>query len=134
MDVAFSGLLTKLKQMHLSGKYKTEDLAFSLQETVFAMLVEASERALAHTGKNELVLGGGVGCNKRLQEMCKIMCEERGAKFFVPDNEFLLDNGAMIAYLGEIMWKAGILTKVNDIEKLDIAPRQRTDDVMVSWK
>jgi len=54
---------------------------FSLQETVFAMLVEASERALAHTGKKELLLGGGVACNKRLQEMCKIMCEERGCKF-----------------------------------------------------
>jgi len=33
------------------------------------MLVEASERALAHTGKKELLLGGGVACNKRLQEM-----------------------------------------------------------------
>ena len=31
------------------------DLAYSLQETAFAMLVEVSERALAHTGKKELL-------------------------------------------------------------------------------
>lgn len=134
MDVTFSGMLTKLKQMYENNKYEVKDLAFSLQETAFAMLVEAAERALAHTGKKELVLGGGVACNTRLQEMCRIMCEERGAKFFVPDNEFLVDNGAMIAYLGEIMWKAGILTDVNDIEKLDIEPRQRTDEVEVGWR
>ena len=88
--------------------YKLSDLAYSLQETVFAMLVETAERALAHTGKNELLLGGGVACNSRLQEMCKIMCKERGAKFFVPENSLLVDNGAMIAFLGEIMFKKGI--------------------------
>lgn len=134
MDVAFSGILTKLKQMYGSGKYKTEDLAFSLQENIFAMLVEASERAMAHTGKNELVLGGGVACNTRLQEMCRIMCEERGAKFFVPNNEFLVDNGAMIAYLGEIMFNAGIFFIPENFDNLDINPRERTDQVEVRWR
>ena len=83
MDVALSGILTNLKQKIESGKFKKEDLAYSTQETVFAMLVEVSERALAHLGKKELLLGGGVGCNKRLQEMCRKMCEDRNAKFFV---------------------------------------------------
>jgi len=131
MDVAFSGILTKLKQMLESKKYSIEDLSFSLQETVFAMLVETAERALAHTGKNELLLGGGVACNNRLQEMCKIMCKERGAKLFVPENSLLTDNGAMIAYLGEIIFKSGIKEKT---EEVDIKPRQRTDEVKVSWK
>jgi len=49
------------------------------------MLIECSERAMAHTGKKELLLGGGVACNTRLQEMAKIMCKERKAKLFVPD-------------------------------------------------
>ena len=112
--------------------YTKEDLAFSLQETVFAMLVETAERALAHTGKKELLLGGGVACNSRLQEMCKIMCEERGCKFFVPSRDLLTDNGAMIAYLGEIMFKAGI--KKKNLDKVDIKPRERTDDVVVGWR
>ena len=133
MDVAFSGMLTNLKQK-LDKGMDLKDLSFSLQETAFAMLVEAAERAMAHIGKEELLLGGGVGCNTRLQEMCKIMCKERGAKFFVPSNDLLVDNGAMIAYLGEIMWKAGIKVDVKDFDKLDIDSRQRTDMVDVSWR
>jgi len=132
MDIALSGILTNLKQKLESEKYKLEDLAYSLQETVFAMLVETAERALAHTGKKELLLGGGVACNTRLQEMCKIMCEERGAKFFCPERPLLVDNAAMIAYLGEIMFNSGI--KFIDLEKVDIDARERTDQVEVSWK
>ena len=140
MDIALSGLLTNLKQKliklnkTMNINYTLEDLAFSLQETAFAMLVEVSERALAHVGKKELLLGGGVACNTRLQEMCKIMCEERGAKFYVPENSLLVDNAAMIAYTGEIMFNKGIKVSSKEIEKLDILPRQRTDDVIVSWK
>lgn len=134
MDVAFSGLLTKLKQIHETKKYKIEDLAFSLQETAFAMLVEAAERALAHTGKNELVLGGGVACNTRLQEMCKIMCEERRCRCFIPPNDLLTDNAAMIAYTGELMFKNGNFVEAKDVDNIDIKPRQRTDDVVIKYR
>ncbi len=130
MDVSFSGMQTKLQQLY-DKKVKIEDLSFSLQETAFAMLVEAAERAMAHTGKNELVLGGGVACNARLQEMCKIMCKERGAKFFCPEKQYLVDNAGMIAYTGEIMFNSGI---VEDADKFDIKPRERTDDVNVIWR
>ena len=129
MDVSFSGILTNLKQKYDAKKYPVEDLAFSLQETVFAMLVEVSERAMAHCGKNELVLGGGVACNKRLREMCKIMCKERNAKFFVPPNEFLVDNGIQIAWLGILQRKEA----TKDYNLIDIKPYERTDDVKVTW-
>ena len=134
MDIALSGILTNLKQKVESKKYKKEDLAYSAQETVFAMLVEIGERAMAHTGKKELLIGGGVGCNQRLQEMCKIMCGERGAKFFAPEKSFLVDNGAMIAYTGWIMLKSGIKFSGKKAEELDINPRQRTDEVEVTWR
>jgi N6-L-threonylcarbamoyladenine synthase len=137
MDIALAGIQTKLRQRIESGKYKKEDLAYSLQETVFAMLVEVAERALAHTGKTELLLGGGVACNSRLQEMCKKMCEGRiqKTKMFVPERPFLVDNAAMIAYLGEIMFKAKAnVFKPTELDKVDIDAKQRTDDVEVSWK
>ncbi len=130
MDVSFSGLLTNLKQKYDSGKYRLEDLAYSLQETAFAMMVEVSERAMAHLGKEELLLGGGVACNTRLQEMCEIMCRERGGNSFVPEMSVLVDNAAMIAWLGIIMHNAGYKIAV---EKADIYPRERTDDVEVKW-
>ena len=97
------------------------------------MLVEAAERALAHTGKKELLLGGGVACNSRLQEMCRIMCEERGVKYFCPPRPLLVDNAGMIGYLGLKMYKAGIFE--TDLSKVDIAPRERTDEVICdSWR
>ncbi len=129
MDVAFSGLLTNLKQK-FDQRYRIEDLSYSLQEHAFAMLVETAERAMAHLRKKELLLGGGVACNTRLQEMCKIMCKERGAKFFCPPVSVLVDNAAMIAWLGILMYKAGQKIKV---EKTDIKPYERTDDVEVKW-
>jgi N6-L-threonylcarbamoyladenine synthase len=135
MDITLSGILTNLKQKLESKKYPVEDLAYSLQETVFAMLVETAERALAHTGKNELLLGGGVACNSRLQEMCRIMCEERGAKFFCPEKSLLMDNGAMIGFLGGVMFKAksNVFSR-EKIDELDILPQERTDDIEVNWK
>jgi len=46
MDVSFSGILSYIeKRSHEllnSGEYSPEDLCFSLQETVFAMLVETT--------------------------------------------------------------------------------------------
>ncbi len=148
MDIALSGILTNLKQkiekieeVSPSQKFKQSkvnyninDLAYSMQETVFAMLVETAERALAHTGKNELLLGGGVACNSRLQEMCEIMCKERGCKLFVPDKSLLVDNGSMIAYLGEILYKNKNFIFPKNITNVDIYPRQRTDQVEITYK
>ncbi|MFH1290117.1 MAG: KEOPS complex N(6)-L-threonylcarbamoyladenine synthase Kae1 [Nanoarchaeota archaeon] len=140
MDVSFSGMLTKLQQLYKDKKETKEDLAFSLQETAFSMLVEASERALAHTGKRELVLGGGVACNSRLQEMCKIMCKERikKTKYFCPPKDLLLDNGGMIAFTGEIMYTSFLRKKPSmsskNYDSIDIEPRERTDQVVVGWR
>ncbi len=131
MDLSFGGIFTNLRQKIKDTKHSNEELAFALQETVFAMLVEVAERAMAHCGKDELVIGGGVGCNKRLQEMCRIMCEERGARFYAPENEFLVDNAAMIAWLGLLEHGAG---KHLAIENAGIDPYLRTDDVAVSWR
>ncbi len=131
MDIGLGGLQTNLSRKISSKEYSNEDLCFSVQETVFAMLVEVAERAMAHTGKDELLLGGGVACNKRLQEMARIMCEERGAKLFVLENQFFVDNAAMIAICGIEMHKAGMQTKIEDS---NIRPYERTDDVSVAWR
>ncbi|HEY6148143.1 MAG TPA: KEOPS complex N(6)-L-threonylcarbamoyladenine synthase Kae1, partial [Thermoanaerobaculia bacterium] len=62
MDVAFSGLLTAALHRLKKGD-RFEDLAFSLQETAFAMLCEVTERAMAHLENDEVLLGGGVARN-----------------------------------------------------------------------
>lgn len=130
MDVSFGGLLTNLKQKFDSKEYSKEDLAFSLQETAFAMLVEVSERAMAHCGKTELLLGGGVASSKRLQEMCAIMCKERGAVSYSLPTEVNVDNGLMIAWLGLLEYNAG---KRMTVQEAGIKPYLRTDQVEVFW-
>jgi N6-L-threonylcarbamoyladenine synthase len=129
MDVAFSGILTAAIQLRTQGK-RLEDLCFSLQETCFAMLVEVTERAMAHAEKDEVLLGGGVVQNKRLQEMVRIMAEERRAKMFVPPGPLCVDNGAMIAWTGLVMHNAGMRTRLEDS---GVRQRYRTDEVDLPW-
>lgn len=137
MDVAFSGLLTNLKQKYESKKYKLEDLSYSLQEHAFAMVIEVAERAMAHLKKKELIAIGGVASNKRFREMATIMAKERKGRFFVPQKELVTDNAAMIAYNGAVMYKAdknyASEPKTEKIEKIDFLPYQRTNEVEVRW-
>ncbi|MFL2941840.1 MAG: bifunctional N(6)-L-threonylcarbamoyladenine synthase/serine/threonine protein kinase [Candidatus Poseidoniales archaeon] len=130
MDMAFSGLMTAAKSKLDSGN-AIETVTYSLQETAFAMSCEVAERALAHTGKSELVLGGGVACNERLREMATIMCEERGITCFIPSKGLCVDNGVMIGWLGFQMVDAGYdITEVDN----EINQKYRTDMVEVTWR
>lgn len=135
MDVSFSGILTfigdKAVKLLKTGEYTPEDLCFSLQETVFAMLVETTERALAHCNSDEVLIVGGVGCNERLQEMMDSMCKDRGAKLFATDERFCIDNGVMIAHAGAEMYKSGTKMKWEDTF---ITQRFRTDEVETTWR
>lgn len=58
MDVSFSGILSFMeeKASQIGNEFTGEDLCFSLQETIFAMLVETTERAMAHCGSSEVFL------------------------------------------------------------------------------
>lgn len=135
MDVSFSGLLSfievEAKRGIKSGEYDVEDLCFSLQETVFAMLVEITERAMAHCGQKDVLVVGGVGCNKRLQEMMTQMVAERGGRAFCTDERFCIDNGAMIAWAGLLQYQAGDTLPV---EQATCTQRFRTDEVHVKWR
>jgi N6-L-threonylcarbamoyladenine synthase/N6-L-threonylcarbamoyladenine synthase/protein kinase Bud32 len=130
MDVAFSGMLTAATNLFKKGESK-EDLCHSIQETTFAMLTEVTERAMAHTGIEEVLLGGGVASNKRLQNMLGTMAKERGAKFACPPKSLCIDNGAMIAWMGLIMHEAGVRMEIEDTV---IKQKFRTDDVVVTWR
>lgn len=127
MDLAFSGLVSAAKDASLP----LEDICYSFQETAFAMCTEVTERALSQTGKDEMILVGGVGANKRLQTMLREMCEDRGAAFSVPVSQYLGDNGAMIAYTGKVMLESGSTIQV---EESRVNPSYRADQVKVTWR
>lgn len=130
MDMAFSGILTACLVLRDKGE-SLEDICYSVQETCFAMLTEVTERAMAHVEKSEVLLGGGVVQNKRLQEMVARMAHDRGAEMFVPDRTLCVDNGAMIAWTGLVMYMSGIRMRVEDTV---INQRFRTDEVEVTWR
>ncbi|TMA01829.1 MAG: bifunctional N(6)-L-threonylcarbamoyladenine synthase/serine/threonine protein kinase [Methanobacteriota archaeon] len=130
MDVAFSGMLTAALTFRKQGT-SMEDLAFSIQEVAFAMLTEVTERAMAHLDNPEILLGGGVARNKRLQEMVGRMAADRGAKMFVPPGDLCIDNGAMIAWTGLEMHRGGVRASLADTV---VDQRYRTDEVPVSWR
>ena len=77
-----------------------EAACYSLQETAFAMIGEAAERALSFTHKKELMIVGGVAANKRLSEMLKDVCKRHECKFFVVPLQYAGDCGSQICWTG----------------------------------
>ncbi|MBU0590652.1 tRNA (adenosine(37)-N6)-threonylcarbamoyltransferase complex transferase subunit TsaD [Candidatus Micrarchaeota archaeon] len=122
MNLVFSGLLTSAEKA--AKKHSHLDVACSLMENAFAMTCEVTERALFLTKKKSLLVCGGVAQNRRLQEMLKIMCKEDNVKFGVAPDEYNRDNGAMIAYAGELLYKKYGAMK---IEKCDPITNYRID-------
>jgi len=129
MDLGFSGILTAALQKKAAG-HNLSEICWSLQEHSFSACIEVAERAMAHTGKSELLLGGGVACNERLREMASIMCQERGGKSYSPSKEYCVDNGTMIAELGRKMLESGSITALQDSA---VSPGLRTDQTIVTW-
>ncbi|OMJ17203.1 putative tRNA N6-adenosine threonylcarbamoyltransferase [Smittium culicis] len=147
MDISFSGILSHIEQLVKNKKkpnnknsskpqaevieYSKQDLCFSLQETLFAMLVEITERAMAHVGSREVLLVGGVACNLRLQEMMGIMAQERNSQVYATDERFCIDNGIMIAHAGALAYANGSITPISQSY---VTQRYRTDQVKVTWR
>tara|TARA_B100000609_G_scaffold45861_1_gene35220 strand:+ start:2181 stop:3215 length:1035 start_codon:yes stop_codon:yes gene_type:complete len=129
MDLAFSGVLTAALRLVENGK-PLDAVCWSLQEHVFSACVEVAERALAHTGKTELLLGGGVACNNRLRKMCELMCCERESTSYAPPKMYCIDNGTMIARLGWLELEAGRITL---FDKSAIDQYLRTDQTAIIW-
>jgi len=129
MDVEFSGIVTHAINLFRKGESK-EDLCYSLQETMFAMLVEVTERALAHCDKDEVLLIGGVAANQRLCEMLDIMCRERKAKFYAVPMKYSGDQAAMIGWQGILEYEK---RKLENVDKIDINPVWRIDQVDTIW-
>jgi N6-L-threonylcarbamoyladenine synthase/protein kinase Bud32 len=129
MDLSFTGIVTQCKKLY-DKKVGKEDICYSFQETVFAMLTEVTERALAHTNKNEVLLVGGVAASHRLQEMMKVMCNGREAKSYSVPDKYAGDNGLMIAWNGIIAFKSGQKMRIEDTNCIK---NWRTDGTEITW-
>ena len=130
MNTSFSGLLTAGLQKLKQGE-SLEDVCFSMQETCYAMLIEITERAMAHTEKTEALVTGGVAASAKLNEMMKIMCDERGATSYSCPLKYSGDNGTMIGWVGVLMAKSGY-SPISPA-RCDFNSKWRTDQMEISW-
>jgi N6-L-threonylcarbamoyladenine synthase len=131
-DVTFSGILSAAKRLNSTSKYTNEDMCYSIQQTAFAMITEAVERALSATEKKELLLVGGVSANKELSSMLSLACQRHNVKFNSCPITFAGDNGAQIAWTAILSY----LKSKNfiDISNSFVNQSWRVDSVDVLWR
>jgi N6-L-threonylcarbamoyladenine synthase len=129
-DVSFSGMLTASKTM-VDGGASFSDVSYSIQETAFAMVTEVTERALAFTGKEEVMIVGGVAANRRLAGMMKTMARRHSARMRLTPIGYSGDCGAQIAWTGWLAHDAGIRVPV---EESVVRQSWRLDSVEIPWR
>jgi len=129
-DVSFSGLLTASKTL-LDGGSPFADVSYSIQETAFAMVTEVTERALAFTGKSEVMIVGGVAANKRLSGMMTAMAGRHSSRVAITPVEYSGDCGAQIAWTGLLAHRSGIEIPV---ERSNVLQSWRLDRVDIPWR
>jgi len=129
-DVSFSGMLTASKLL-LDRGLPFADVAYSMQETAFAMVTEVTERALAFTGKEEVMIVGGVAANKRLAGMMTDMARRHSAVVTFTPLAYSGDCGAQIAWTGWLAHQQGIEVSV---DRSDVLQSWRLDRVDIPWR
>ena len=133
LDFSFSGLKTALLYtLAPPGKPKpaappsaaeVQDLAASYQEAVVDVLIAKLRRAAQGRGVRSLCIGGGVAKNARLRERLAADPHLGSLRLVMPPMSLCADNGAMIAGLGTILFRAGAVSPL----ELDAVATAQTD-------
>lgn len=110
LDFSFSGLKTftlNTFEAHKGDPEAPADIARAFEDAVVDTLAIKCRRAMRQTGRDALVVAGGVGANERLRAQLKHMSGKEGWRVFYPQPELCTDNGAMVAYLGWLRLSGG---------------------------
>jgi len=113
LDFSFSGLKTavlnqvkKFEALGISDAREIAtfqaDLARSFVDSLVAVLVSKSEKALKQTGCKHLVLAGGVGANLQLRTALNASATKNRFAVHYPPIDLCTDNGVMIAFAGAL--------------------------------
>lgn len=126
IDFSFSGLKTAVRntvdKVLSDGTIRQADLtdiAASVQYTIAETLGLQSEKALSRfrsvykQDAPAFVVCGGVAANKTVRLRLEAACAKNGFDFLAPPLEYCTDNGAMVAWAGMEMLKAGHTTPLN---------------------
>lgn len=117
-DFSFSGLKTALVQ-HVQRRGPPEsrqalvDLCASFQAAVADVLVLKARRAVAHAGRGQLDIVGGVAANSGLRERATVAAAEDGFEVVLAPLRYCGDNAAMIAAAAAARITAGVAPRVD---------------------
>ena len=123
LHFSFSGLKTSVlyflrEQQDIDPNFIQKNLfnlCASIQKSIVDILLEKVAQAMAETGLNQLVLGGGVSANSGLRNALEIT----NSQVFLPPLPYTTDNAAMIAMAGLLKYLE------NDTDVLSGEPKAR---------
>ncbi len=110
VDFSFSGIKTAVMYYWRDSKKTDAEIrriCYSFQEAVVDVIIKKIARAVEASGTEVLAVGGGVVNNSLLRSRLEVSCRENGTKLRLPDRTFCADNAAMVAFLGEKLYRAG---------------------------
>ena len=110
-DFSYSGLktavLTRVREIGEPDAQQRADIAHGFQQAIVEVLVRKALRAVRDSGLRRLVVAGGVGANRELRRQLDVSAAKAKIEVFYPELEFCTDNGAMIALVGGLRYRAG---------------------------
>lgn len=113
LDFSFSGIKTAVLY-YARGRRLTKKLisevSYAFQEAVFDVIVRKALTACKRYGASRLVIGGGVAANRYFYNAMAGACAGAGIRLFMPDLGYCLDNGAMVAALGDELYRNGVVS------------------------
>ncbi|WXU00437.1 MAG: tRNA N6-adenosine threonylcarbamoyltransferase [Catillopecten margaritatus gill symbiont] len=115
LDFSFSGLKTFARNTFAKHPEQKADIAKAFEVAATQTLMIKCRRALEATGRQRLVVAGGVSANIALRKELDKMGLKAGVTVFYPRQEFCTDNGAMIALAGHLRLVKGQTTSGNEI-------------------
>ncbi len=107
LNMSLSGLKTSVlytvQKISNISKEEKADIAASFQQAISDVLVTKIKKSIEITGRNEVIIAGGVAANKFLRSEFKKLEQSHNIKVYYPDLKYCGDNAAMIAFVGSMM-------------------------------
>jgi len=97
----FSGCLTAAKSLYDKFPEDFDNICYSIQYSSFSALQENLTKILNQKSL-PVYLVGGVACNDLLSNIIKETCDAYSVPYWRPPKHLAVDNGAMIAWSGNI--------------------------------
>lgn len=87
---------------------RVRDLAASFQRAAVKALIIKAQRALeANPDLQSIIIGGGVSANSLVRSEFTLLAAKHQIKLHIPAMQYCVDNAAMIAALGSVLFESG---------------------------